>query len=132
MEVVVISNEETRTDSYGNMYFKDIGGGEHKIGAKRPKAVFDLIENSKGMAVELHYKTFNDKKYIDNVILAGEDLFEEKKPPRTTQAKSPDKSFALSYAKDIVVARINNGLINEGIADSVISYAKVFEKYLNS
>lgn len=84
---VVISGEN-RVDDYGNFFFKDKAGNEHKIGEKRKNQteLIDLIENNPGKAVSFTYAEFNKVNYIVGVELVSEQLTDEsvETPPDET------------------------------------------------
>ncbi len=50
----------------------------------------------------------------------------------TTIGEGKNRSFALSYAKDIVIATLNKDLLKEKITEKTIEFAKKFEKYLET
>ena len=79
---IVISGEN-RLDDYGNFFFKDKAGNEHKIGEKRKNQVElqHLIESNPGKAVSLTYAEFNKVKYIVGIELVSEQLETTKTPP---------------------------------------------------
>lgn len=73
-EVVVVDTSDY--NKYGDLIFKDKGGAEHKIGAKRIELAKQIVE---GRAVELGYA-----EYMNNEYIAEARLVEEGLPPPTT------------------------------------------------
>lgn len=76
---IVISGEN-RLDDYGNFYFKDKAGDEHKIGEKRKNQteLQNLIESNPGKAVTLikeeGYGKAKGQFYIVGIELVSEQL----------------------------------------------------------
>jgi hypothetical protein len=122
-----------RKDDYGNMHIKDSEGNEHKVGAKRSQ-LFPFIEQSVGHDITLKYREYQGKEYIAEVepanapavvkeaVKQGAVIVEEKK-------KGNNRSYALSYAKDIGVAMITAG--KEFSSKEVLDLAKEFNDYLD-
>ena len=69
MEIVL--SGENRRDDYGNFFFKDKGGREHKIGEKRKnqQELIDLVENNPGWAVKLLFDSYKEIDYIVGIEL---------------------------------------------------------------
>jgi hypothetical protein len=131
MEPKVVTIDESHVDDYGNLRFTDTNGGEHKIGVKR-KHLFASVQQAVGCEIKLIYSNYKGKDYISEV----EPSSAPRKEGATTQGikskEDKNKSFALSYAKDVVCALINVGLLKEKITDKTINMAEKFEEYLKS
>ncbi len=130
-DVVVAS---VQTNSFGDLEFTDTEGGNYKIGVRRVPYFKDVIIPQQ--AVRLNYTTAYGKEYIYNAIPAEQIIAKEFEAKTPTPAVIPEKgtiipkddrnkSFALSYAKDLAVA-------DKIKVDEIISYATVFDMYLSS
>ena len=129
----IITVASYRKDDYGNMHIKDSEGNEHKVGAKRSQ-LFPFIEQSVGHDITLKYREYQGKEYIAEVepanapavvkeaIKQGAVIVEEKPAGK-------NRSYALSYAKDIGVAMIAAG--KEFSSKKVLEIAKEFNDYLD-
>ena len=69
MEVVI--SGENRYDDYGNFFFKDKGGTEHKIGTKRKNfdELVNLVVENPDRAVKLTFDSFKKIDYIVGIEL---------------------------------------------------------------
>ena len=122
-----------RKDDYGNMHIKDSEGNEHKVGAKRSQ-LFPFIEQSVGHEIKLKYKEYQGKEYIAEVEPANAPAVvkEAIKQGAVVVSEKPagkNRSYALSYAKDIGVAMIAAG--KEFSSKKVLEIAKEFNDYLD-
>ncbi len=123
-EIVVLSGEN-RLDQYGNFFFKDKAGKEHKIGEKRKDKdqIAALVAANPNRGVKLIWGVYarEGKEYdiIKSIELVEEGLPEPvpvtRYPPSGPPSKSREdgmreglqsknRSFAISYAKDLVCA----------------------------
>ena len=69
MEVVI--SGENRYDDFGNFFFKDKGGTEHKIGTKRKNfdELVNLVVENPDRAVKLTFDSFKKIDYIVGIEL---------------------------------------------------------------
>ncbi len=83
-------------------------------------------ENAFSVGQELQYELVGE----DNV---GNQKFKEyRENPSQSQGQGSNASFALSYAKDITVARITTGLeADKELMNDLIKTANIFNKWLN-
>ena len=141
----VVLSGENRYDNYGNFFFKDKEDKERKIGTKREnfQELCELIENNPDRAITLKYDEYKKIKYIVGVELLEIPVDETKiteqqiaaaaTAPKSTPSLKPDpknRSYALSYAKDIACARIQAG--KESTPKDVLSMAELFTNYLDN
>ena len=132
----IITVKSTVTDQYGNLIVTDTQGKEHKIGKKR-KNLFAVFQ--RGAEVKLGYAEYMDKPYIATAEQTGNHAPETPVVnPTATAVKNTakpdtrDRSMALSYSKDVVVATMNAQ--SKATADTfgtIIKGAAVFERYLS-
>ena len=135
-KVVIVAS--TTKDSYGNLRFVDGDGAEHKVGSKR-SALFPFVEQSVGHEIRLKYQEYKGISYIAEVepvdapavVKAAVKMGAVVDKVETVIHKDgKNRGFALSYAKDIGVAKINMDL---GYSDEeTIARAKTFEIYLET
>ena len=141
MEDTIVVVGVTREDEYGNLWVTPKGEGEEiKIASKRSN-LHPLFEQ--GRAVLLHWETYKGKTYVADAKTVAGELPPPVDPPKTvtpddttstsvtTKAHKPDsknRAFALSYAKDYTVAKINKG--TEQNVNDVVIVAEVFLQYL--
>jgi hypothetical protein len=148
-QIIVVDHSET--DQYGNLIVTDKRGDKYKIGAKR-SALFGVIVP--GRAVKLGYGTYMNKDYIADAVLVEtppaqptptsypkppQESVQSKSSPVPAQTKgiipeSRNKSFAIAYAKDVMVAKITVGLIkeiNKVEVDKCIKLAEEFRAYMD-
>ena len=92
MEVVI--SGENRYDDYGNFFFKDKAGEEHKIGEKREnqEKLIDLVENNPDRAVKLTFDEYKGRSYIVGIELLeipvdGEKITEQQAAPPVAPTK---------------------------------------------
>jgi len=115
MEVVI--SGENRTDSYGNFYFKDKGGTEHKIGEKREnqQELIDLVKDNPDRAVQFKMESYKGRDYIvgiellEKLITVDEAKLKEQQvaptprtPPPANRNDNIDKRCALIQATNLV------------------------------
>ncbi len=148
--ILVVSS--TKQNQYGDLIVTDKEGTEHKVGNKRPH-LFDQFQENR--AVEVGYSSYMNREYIAAAHLVEGELPDPKesgkmpvehteKAPSTVKtdtesvkirsmAIAPDnknRSFALSYAKDIYCARITAGK-TEFKTSQIIIMAHLFNNWLN-
>ena len=126
-EIVVLSGEN-RLDQYGNFFFKDKAGNEHKIGVKRKEKteLMALVVANLGKAVKLLWEDYTRDgityPFIKGIELVEGALLEPVKtetqpipqidtPPSKSREDAiregmwfKHRAFALSYSKDLVCA----------------------------
>ena len=92
MEVVISS--ENRYDDYGNFFFKDKGGKEHKIGTKRENfdELVNLVAENPDRAVKFTFDEYKGRSYIVGIELLEiqvdkEKITEQQKVKQAPQAK---------------------------------------------
>lgn len=140
----------TELDQYGNLFVTPTGGGDRiKIGVKR-KELHPLF--TQGATILLHWETYMNKPYVagaelvekpaqeDHLVEEAIKLGAKETSGGTTVVKEEagepitrdphNRSYALSYAKDVTVAKIGKGL--ETSADKTIEIAKRFNRYLDT
>ncbi len=143
-EIIVVKSGQR--DSYENLVFIDTDGNKHRIGKKRSR-LFDFVQP--GNTLKLIYATLKDKEtgkdvdYINNLEVMR--VSEEQKSinpipaPVVSKEATPllkpsvdhrDKSMCLSYAKDIIVAKINKG--ETANPKMVTDLADIFLKWMES
>ncbi len=78
MEVVISS--ENRYDDYGNFFFKDKGGKEHKIGTKRENfdELVNLVAENPDRAVKFTFDEYKGRSYIVGIELLEIQVDKEK------------------------------------------------------
>ena len=138
----VVIPQTRELNNYGDLIFTDGEGHQHKIGNKRPQLFENIIE---GVAVELYYAVYMDKKYICGAKLVGDSLPEAKKPApelpqhqeairKATEPNISDselmklRSMALAYSKDLACAHIAVG--SEMKSTDIVNVAVIFASYI--
>ena len=90
-EIVVLSGEN-RYDQYGNFFFKDKAGKEHKIGANRKDKdqIAALIAANPNKGVKLTYGEYKSFPFIEHIELVEGELPEPvtRYPPSGPPSKS--------------------------------------------
>lgn len=131
----VITVGVTREDEYGNLWVTPQGGDkEIKIASKRSN-LHPLFEQ--GKAIMLHWETYRNIPYVSDAKLVEGELPEPREPiepkedkptppqpPRMEASNLKNRAFALSYAKDLVVADKIKG-------NQLIFEAELLNQYLN-
>ena len=137
-EIIVI--DTIGENEYADLTWTDKTGKDYKVSAKRIKYFQDIIKP--GMAVKLSFASAYGKEYIYKAELVSEKLAESASQAPQSQIKpvelktqrevlkekvmpSKEKAFALSYSKDLAVAKIIR-------IDEVLAYAEMFYSYLMS
>lgn len=138
-EAQVITVAMTEKDTYGNLKVTDNLGNEYKIGGKRSQ-LFEVFVQ--GRAVKITWDNYMNKDYIsdaepfnpetEGTTAGGIEVASATAPkptPKATekpagQSELKNRSFAVSYAKDLVVA----GVI---APDRILSYAEYFARYMD-
>lgn len=149
---VIIVVGVTELDQYGNLIVTDKDGNKFKIAAKR-STLHPLFQQ--GKAIMLHYETYMDKPYVASAKPVEGNLPAPVKPQQVpdpkdmppksltellkqeTGSKPPDakktdpknRAFALSYSKDISVAKITKGDKVTGL--ETLRIAELFRQYLD-
>lgn len=146
MPKTIITVEHTELDGYGNLTVTTKAGGEPiKIGEKRSH-LHPLFEP--GVAIELDWQTFNNRKYVADARLVegelpppvkpsmggseGDPPKQEKVIPDDKMTKEDwanrdakrDRSVTLAYAKDLAAA----GQIE---VTKIIFHADLFDKWVS-
>ena len=141
MNDTTITVKTARVDDYGNLWVMPVGGEKDiKIGEKR-KHLHELFQV--GNSVKLHYDTYLNKTYVADAELVSEaptavkeaqklgaELKSVLEKPKAYTPDPKNRSYALSYAKDIAVAQIEKG--EEMAADKVVDIAKRFTHYMDT
>ena len=120
------------SDSYNNLLFTDTEGGSYKVSDKRVQYFNGVIVPNQAVRLNFAMSSFG-KEYIYSAVPA-EQIIKAKEPvahPTTTMPTNgkiipevgKNKSYALSYAKDLAVA-------DKIKVEEVISWATVFDMYL--
>jgi len=123
----IITPVSCELDTYGHLNVTDTLGNITRINQKHAK-LHPLFTENTGKAVKLIWATYLNKDYVDDAELFDGVVPEQVATPKarnvaqTTESKS--RAFALSYAKDLVVA----GKIEP---DKIFSYATAFEWFLD-
>ncbi len=86
--VIPATREENQ---YGDLIFFDGDGNQHKIGNKRPHLFENIIV---GIAVELYYAQYMERKYICGAKLVEGEL----KPPQSDQKVLPEHQEVIDKA----------------------------------
>ncbi len=137
IDTTVIQVQYTNEDDYHNLVVTPTEGDDIRIGNKRSN-LFSIFQP--GRAVKLEWAEFKGKKYV-----AKAELFDGKPPvekrvepitagvdktiPIVGRDMGKNRSFALSYAKDIGVAMINKG--NDASVNKILEITRAFEQYLD-
>ena len=131
---------EANPNEYGDLIVKDTEGNEHKIGKKRAQ-LFSVFQV--GAEVKVGYAVYMQKEYIASAEQTGKHMAEveaTEKAGATVESvsvtESKNRSYALSYSKDIVCQLIESNpkiaeLKSTDIAQTTINVARIFEKYLD-
>ena len=129
-------------DKYGNLVVLDKGGNEHRVSAKR-KRLFDIFQE--GVAVHLCYASYMNKEYIADAVPVAQLVkpaipkaetvaVNKGIPPPKAKAESKNGSYALAYAKDLIVALIVSGQVKEltpKVIGSIMKSAELFRQWLD-
>lgn len=131
----VITVQSTTKNQYGDLLVTDTQGKEHKIGVKR-SALHDVFQT--GAEVKLGIGNYQNHDYIATAEQTGNHSPTATPSPTATAVKntakpeSRDRSMALSYAKDVVVATLNSqSKVTADIFGTIIKGATLFERYLS-
>jgi len=120
----------TEIDEYGNLLVTDKGGGVTRIAKKRER-LFTLFQQ--GQAVELDWQTYMNKDYVADAKLVEGALPPPVEPLSASvpvgshsreTSTSKNRSYALSYVKDLAVA-------DKIPVDKILSYAELFLRWLD-
>lgn len=99
----------------------------------RSYSTFEDPVEFRGKYVEVTYtereNPKNDKAPFKNVTTNGIKLTEQEQTAETRPKANGNRSFALSYAKDMAVAEINNG--KEITMEKVLAIAEGFRKFMD-
>jgi hypothetical protein len=139
----IITVDRTEHDTYGNLIVYDKDGQKYKISPKR-EPLFNLF--TPGATIELGYGEYEHKQYIAGAVVAkgqpekavdkvvapdtGKGAESPRSAPQTVE-KGKSSSFALSYAKDLVVGYASTHEIElDASVTKVIEIACIFDQYL--
>jgi len=93
MEIVL--SGENRYDDYGNYFFKDKAGKEHKVGVKRKnqQELIDLVEHNPDRAVKFTFDSYKEIDYIVGIELLelkvdGAKITEQQVKPQSRETAS--------------------------------------------
>lgn len=120
----IIMIDSLDEDEYGNVIVTDKEGNEYKIAAKR-KALTENMVN--GHAYELGWANYMNRDYIAEVNDVGDKLPPEQPQAHVSQVPvkkgdSRNRSMAIAYAKDLVVAGKLETTQMFALADKIIEW----------
>lgn len=128
---IVISGEN-RWDDYGNFFFKDKAGNEHKIGTKRKNQVelVAIIEDNPAKAVSLTMAEYQGKEYIVGIELVSGQL-ETSKPQEAPQPSKVAPQELGMWWKEMG-NRIGDGSIEKDFPKSAIRIKGQYYKQMET
>jgi len=126
-EIIVV--DKVSHNDYGDLVFTDKTGKSFKVKEARSQYFTDVI--IEGRAAELSYSSYKGREYVYSAKLVelpkDEPATPQSTPVVSKPSNSPDlhnRSYALSYAKDMAVAKVIE-------PKDVLSYAITFADWMD-
>ena len=114
-------------DDYGNLKFWDKHGDEYKLSKKREHLFPQIQQTDK--AVKLLWSVYKGIEYISDVVAVEDEIAYVESELKRPQTKPDNKNrgYAMSYSKDISVAKIMMGKDTgwndlEQLADKILEW----------